>query len=330
MGVSTAGRSRVDGKFHFVEEKLYLRGVTYGTFRPQGGSDYPPNEKVERDFRAMAAHGINALRTYTVPPPWLLDLASENGLRVLVGLAGSSTSLSSTIRQGATIEARVRDGARACAGHPAVLGYAIGNEIPASIVRWHGRRRIERFLERLCCCGRRRTRTRWSPTSTIRRPSTSTCPSSTLFASTSSSRPRRASRPTSRGCTTSPATGRCVLTELGLDSIRNGERRPGVALDWQIRTAFASRMRRRVRLLLDRRVAPRRLSRRGLGLRPHRPDRRPKPALGGRRATRSPTARSATTSPGRASRSSSAPTTVPRRSRVASRESRRSTIPTSR
>jgi len=38
----------------------------------------------------------------------------------------------------------------ACAGHPAVLCYAIGNEIPSSIVRWHGRRRIEGFLERLC------------------------------------------------------------------------------------------------------------------------------------------------------------------------------------
>jgi len=26
----------------------------------------------------------------------------------------------------------------------------VGNEIPASVVRWHGRRRIERFLDRLC------------------------------------------------------------------------------------------------------------------------------------------------------------------------------------
>ena len=43
----------------------------------------------------------------------------------------------------------MREGVRACAGHPAVLAYAVGNEIPASIVRWHGRRRVERFLERL-------------------------------------------------------------------------------------------------------------------------------------------------------------------------------------
>ncbi len=36
-----------------------------------------------------------------------------------------------------------------CAGHPAVLCYAVGNEIPASIVRWHGSHKIERFIERL-------------------------------------------------------------------------------------------------------------------------------------------------------------------------------------
>src|SRR5467141_4084115 len=39
----------------------------------------------------------------------------------------------------ASIERRVRAGVDACAGHPAVLAYAVGNEIPASVVRWHGR-----------------------------------------------------------------------------------------------------------------------------------------------------------------------------------------------
>ena len=78
----------MDGKFHFVEdEKLYVRGVTYGTFRPENGSEYPSHDSVELDFRAMAAQGINALRTYTVPPRWMLDLAYESGLCVLVGLA---------------------------------------------------------------------------------------------------------------------------------------------------------------------------------------------------------------------------------------------------
>ena len=32
---------------------------------------------------------------------------------------------------------------------PAVLAYSIGNEIPSDIVRWHGARRVERFLREL-------------------------------------------------------------------------------------------------------------------------------------------------------------------------------------
>jgi hypothetical protein len=49
-----------------------------------------------------------------------------------------------------SIRERVRAGMSACIGHPAVLCYVIGNEIPAPIVRWYGRRRIERILEQLC------------------------------------------------------------------------------------------------------------------------------------------------------------------------------------
>ena len=47
------------------------------------------------------------------------------------------------------IESRLRAMIRKIAGHPALLCYVIGNEIPASIVRWHGRKKVERFLERL-------------------------------------------------------------------------------------------------------------------------------------------------------------------------------------
>src|SRR5213083_612572 len=81
-------RPCVRGKFLFVgDEKLYVRGVTYGAFRPgEGGCDYPEREVVDRDFTTMKAHGMNAVRTYTVPPRWLLDVAWRHGLRVMVGL----------------------------------------------------------------------------------------------------------------------------------------------------------------------------------------------------------------------------------------------------
>ena len=44
------------------------------------------------------------------------------------------------------VRRRCESDVRACSGHAAVLGYAVGNQIPASIVRWHGHRRVERFL----------------------------------------------------------------------------------------------------------------------------------------------------------------------------------------
>src|SRR5712692_2078808 len=51
-------RPAARGKFLFVgDEKFHVRGVTYGTFRPQAdGAEFPPPEVVERDFALMAAH----------------------------------------------------------------------------------------------------------------------------------------------------------------------------------------------------------------------------------------------------------------------------------
>ena len=149
---ATRTRPRAAGKFLYADgEKFYVRGVTYGTFRPlESGDEFPEPEAVERDFRLMAAQGINAVRTYTPPPAWLLERAWDHGLRVLVGLgAEREVGYLNDSRDVSAIEARVRERVRRCARHPAVLCYAIGNEIPAPIVRWIGPRRIERFLEGL-------------------------------------------------------------------------------------------------------------------------------------------------------------------------------------
>jgi O-antigen biosynthesis protein len=147
------GRPRVAGKFlEAGGRKLYVRGVTYGTFGSSGdGADYPSATVVERDFARMAENGLNAVRTYTVPPRRLLDAAVRHGLWVMVGLPWEQhvTFLDDRHRV-ASIMRRVSGGVRACAGHPAVLCYAVGNEIPAPIVRWHGRRRVGRYLGRLC------------------------------------------------------------------------------------------------------------------------------------------------------------------------------------
>src|SRR5439155_16150607 len=149
--VGTGVRPRVRGKFLFVgETKLYLRGVTYGPFRPDpDGGRYHTPEVAERDFRLMAAQGINAIRTYTVPPRWLLDVAQRHGLWVTIGLPVERHAIFLNDRQRVrSNEEWVRDEVRSCAGHPAVLCYTVGNEIPASVVRLYGHHRVESYLQR--------------------------------------------------------------------------------------------------------------------------------------------------------------------------------------
>jgi len=151
-GAGASARVEVRGKFLFVgAQKYWVRGVTYGTFRPdEQGVQFPTPAVVEKDFAAMAANGINTVRTYTAAPKWLLDEAQQHGLRVMVGLAWEQHVAfldDQALRR--RILQRVREGVRECAGHPALLCFAIGNEIPPAIVRWHGRRAVEAFLKRL-------------------------------------------------------------------------------------------------------------------------------------------------------------------------------------
>jgi hypothetical protein len=81
-------RPRVHGKFLFVaDQKFWVRGVTYGTFKPnEAGDQFPPQDVVERDFRAIADAGLNSIRVYTAPPLWLMDVAATCGLHVMIGL----------------------------------------------------------------------------------------------------------------------------------------------------------------------------------------------------------------------------------------------------
>jgi GT2 family glycosyltransferase len=146
------GRPTVRGKFIYqADAKVWIKGVTYGTFRPdEHGNEFHNRETVERDFKAIAANGFNAVRTYTVPPTWLLDIALRRGLYVMAGLAWEQhVAFLETRRQQREIRNRLRAAVRSCTGHPAVFCYAIGNEIPAAIARWHGARRVEEYLRGL-------------------------------------------------------------------------------------------------------------------------------------------------------------------------------------
>lgn len=142
---------RVSAKFLYQGgEKFLVRGVTYGTFAPNANDGYPSLEQLRIDFARMREAGVNTLRIYTEPPKYLLDEAARHGLYVIVGLAWTQhVCFLDDAELVASIRESVRSSVRRIKDHPALLAIAIGNEIPAAIVRWHGKHAIEQFLHTL-------------------------------------------------------------------------------------------------------------------------------------------------------------------------------------
>ena len=145
-------RAAVDGKFLSLGGVRFLvKGVTYGTFAPDAaGRRFPAPAIVSDDFARMRDAGLNTVRTYTAPDPGLLDAAARHGLRLMIGLPWpqhiaflDDPDLCRRVRE------EIIEQVRALSDHPAALVFALGNEIPAPIVRWHGQARVERFLREL-------------------------------------------------------------------------------------------------------------------------------------------------------------------------------------
>lgn len=236
-------RPKVEGKFLFVgEEKFWIKGVTYGTFRPdEKGREFHDPKKVELDFRLMAENGINALRTYTVPPRWLLDLAQDHGLRVMVGLPWEEhIAFLEDGKRSRSILRRVAEGVGACSGHPAVLCFVVGNEIPAPIVRWHGRRAVERFVRKLFLAAKDEdpealvTYVNYPSTEYLELDFLDFVCFNVYLESEDKYRAYLARLQNLAGHKP------LVMAEIGLDSRRNGLEAQASSLRWQIRSAFSA------------------------------------------------------------------------------------------
>jgi glycosyltransferase involved in cell wall biosynthesis len=238
-------RPETRGKFIFAGgEKLFVRGVTYGAFRPDAmGREYQDQDLIERDFAQMAANGINAVRIpHTMAPRSLLDAARRQGLWVMAGLSAEQYLgfLIDRKKSLSEIEMLIRAKARECAGHPALLCYALGNEIPAPIARWLGRTKIERYLKELHHAvkaedpGGLVTYVNYPTTEYLQLPFLDLV----CFNVYLESQERFEAY---LGRLQNIAGDRpLIMSELGLDAIRNGEDVQAQSLDWQARTAFAA------------------------------------------------------------------------------------------
>src|SRR5262245_38553421 len=147
-----AARVSVDGKFFRLHgKKFYVKGLTYGPFAPNEQNEmFPSREQTAQDLAQIRELGANVLRLYYVPPRWLLDLAAEQELKVLIDIPWPK-HLCFLDSKESEQEARetVRRAVEAAKGHPAVFAYSVVNEVPAEIVRWSGVRAVAEFIEDL-------------------------------------------------------------------------------------------------------------------------------------------------------------------------------------
>ena len=234
-------RPHVRGKFLFVDdEKFWIRGVTYGTFRGDAdGVQFPPQDTVQHDFQTMAKVGLNSVRVYTPPPLWLMDTAAAFGLRVMVGLPWEQhiAFLDDRDRVGRVVN-DLRSSVRRLAAHPALLCYAVGNEIPASVVRWYGKSRIEKFVGDLAAAAKSEdtdalvTYVNFPTTEYLALPCLDFVSFNVYLENKDQLMPYLARLQNLAG------ERPLVMTEIGLDSQRNGEEAQAQSLRWQIATAF--------------------------------------------------------------------------------------------
>jgi GT2 family glycosyltransferase len=155
--VSANSRIRPVAKFLFEgDQKFFVKGVTYGPFKPDAHEHYLGKpDQVDVDLALMREGGLNLVRVYHAPPRWFLDRCASAGMRVLVTLPWAKhVEFLRDRKTRQEIAKALRIAVSENAGHAALFGYLVGNEISSTMVRWLGVRRVTEFIERLIQIGR--------------------------------------------------------------------------------------------------------------------------------------------------------------------------------
>jgi cellulose synthase/poly-beta-1,6-N-acetylglucosamine synthase-like glycosyltransferase len=229
------------GRFFFSgDEKFFLKGVTYGPFAVAShGAPFPESGTVESDFTLINELGANCIRTFTPPPKWLLDLAAASGLRVITGIPWPQhiCFLDSFSTQ-AEIRKTIVRSVEACRGHSAVVAYLVGNEISPEIVRWHGAKQIRAFLQDLVCSAKETDPDAFVSYANF--PSTEylDITFTDFFAFNVYLHRENDFRRYLSHLHNLAGDRPLVLTEIGIDSIREGRTSQAQTLSWQVRASF--------------------------------------------------------------------------------------------
>ena len=138
------------------------------------------------------------------------------------------------------IEAIVREKVRTVKGHPALLCYAIGNEIAAPVARWLGRNKVERYLRNIFDVVKDEdpkglvTYVNYPSTEYLQLPFLDFVCFNVYLENQDRFRAYLARLQNIAG------DRPLIMSEVGLDAMRNGEAKQAEVLDWQVRTSFAS------------------------------------------------------------------------------------------
>lgn len=240
-GVKTLPRVRAKGRYLFAgEDKFFIKGVTYGPFPENSrGEPLPEDETVHRDFELMRRAGVNSIRVYYVPLRHFLDIAAAHGIRVMIGIPWPEhLCFLDQWEVKEDIKKTVRDAVASLAGHPAILAWLIGNEIPSHIVRWHGAGKVEKFLGKLAAIVREEdpegmvTYANYPSTEYLRLPFLDFLSVNVYL------HDEKAFRAYVKRLQNVAGELPLVLSEFGMDSIRNDEAHVAETLSWQLRAAY--------------------------------------------------------------------------------------------
>ena len=216
-------------------ERWLIKGVAYGPFeKALDGSN-----AIRRDLQQIRDWHFNSIRIYETPTSAFLKQCEMLRLDVFVSIPWeSNTDFLGTAELQRQTSDRIAATVRSLADQPAVAGYFIGNEIPSTLVRWMGAQRVRKFLEGLI----RRLRA-LDPLRLI---------TYANYPSTEYLLPRNGDFTAFNVYLEEPASfdkylahlhhlaadRPLVVSEYGLDSVRNGRERQAEVLRWQTQAIF--------------------------------------------------------------------------------------------
>ncbi len=238
-----AERVVVRAKFFFQgDKKFFLKGITYCPLPPDAsGDNYGTPEQAAKDLAAIRATGANVIRVYTLPPTWFVDLCQEHELKILLSICWAWMDHMEFLNDRkirAFVENAVVTTVQRYKGHPAILGYLLGNEIPTSMIRWLGAKRVTEFLEHLVTIARREdpealySYASYPPTEYL-------LPQNVDFLTFNVYLERREDFERYLARLQNLAEDKpLILGEFGMDTMRNGEEKQAETLQWHLESVI--------------------------------------------------------------------------------------------